>query len=132
MSARNQNGDVMDYKELLSIIPVGKENCITQKQLANTLNCSTSAAKLLVKIAREHHVAILSGNDGYWISTSKQDTKKFCNELRKKASSLSRIANSIDPVIQDKQIAGQLSIKDLYSSNTNTTGDTCNDTTKTI
>lgn len=26
MSARNLKGDVMDYKSLLSIIPVGKEN----------------------------------------------------------------------------------------------------------
>lgn len=114
MSARNLKGDVMDYKSLLSIIPVGKEKCITQKQLAAKLQCSTSAAKLLVKIAREHHIAILSGTDGYWISTSKKDTEKFCSELRRKASSYSRIANSIDPAIQDKQIAGQLSINDIY------------------
>lgn len=44
MSARNLKGEIMDYRILLSIIPVGSKNCITQKQLALKLNCTTSAA----------------------------------------------------------------------------------------
>lgn len=113
MSARNLKGEIMDYRILLSIIPVGSKNCITQKQLALKLNCTTSAAKLLVKIAREHHIPILSGKDGYWISESPQETTQFCNSLRKKSSSLSRVANSIDPAVQNKQIKGQLSFDDF-------------------
>lgn len=117
MSARNLKGDVMDYRTLLSIIPVGNKKCITQKQLAQKLNSTTSAAKLLVKIAREHHLPILSGKDGYWISESPQETTRFCNSLRKKSSSLSRIANSIDPAIRNKQIEGQLSLRDFDIDN---------------
>lgn len=117
MSARNLKGDVMDYRTLLSIIPVGNKKCITQKQLAQKLNSTTSAAKLLVKIAREHHLPILSGKDGYWISESPQETTGFCNSLRKKSSSLSRIANSIDPAIRNKQIEGQLSLRDFDIDN---------------
>lgn len=116
MTLRDRNDNPMDYKILLSIIPVGKDNSVTQIQIAKNLNCSTRNAKFLIKVAREHSIIILSGAKGYWQPTSDSEVIEFCNELRQQGRSRLILASKLESIVKHKQIKGQLSINDIYTT----------------
>lgn len=67
-----------DY--ILGFIPNGKENAISNKQLACRMNVDTRTVRKLVEEARQRGNPICSGDEGYWIG-DKEDIKRTLKRL---------------------------------------------------
>lgn len=98
----------MHYLE--SIIPVGRENAIHQKDLAARIGVTPDTAKYMVRMARQSGVEILSGIDGYWIAENEQEKISFIRMMQKQAFSRLKSANKIKSTMND--LDGQISLLD--------------------
>lgn len=62
-------------------IPDGQQNAISQRQLANVLQCSLREARLMVEQARRQGVPICSScdaiNGGYYMPQTKAEAKSY-------------------------------------------------------
>lgn len=67
-----------DY--ILGFIPNGKENAISNKQLAYRMNVDTRTVRKLIEEARQRGNPICSGDEGYWIG-DKEDIKRTLKRL---------------------------------------------------
>ena len=94
MSEINMKMDAADcilsdeLRLLIELRPVGKENSITRKRLANELGLTERDTSRRVHDLRAAGFIILSGSQGYYIATDKSEVKEFYVTMRKRAVSL--------------------------------------------
>lgn len=100
----------MDFNILYQYIPVGMENAIHQKDLAEKLGVTPDAAKQIIRKARQQGLEILSGIEGYYFAASEQEKEAFAQMMQKQAFSRLKTASPIIKTL--KQVKGQLSLKD--------------------
>lgn len=97
--------DNRDYEYLRDILPVGKENAMHQQELADLLGVTSSAAKRLVRKARnEYKMPICSGREGYWLAKDDNERKQFISKTQGEAYSRLQSAKALTP----EDISGQI------------------------
>lgn len=73
---------------LINLLPIGKENSISRKRLANELGLTERDTSRRVHDLRAAGFIILSGSQGYYIASDKAEVKEFYVTMRKRAVSL--------------------------------------------
>lgn len=86
---RTNNGNQSGKTEfaIASLLPVGKENAISTKDLVSLTGC-TSARELQQYIAEERNrgaVICSSTSGGYFLSANHKETAEFCKSLENRA-----------------------------------------------
>jgi biotin operon repressor len=104
----------MKIDRLSAYIPVGKNNAIHQKELAERLRITPADVKQLVRTARQQGLQILSGVQGYWFAENESEKKEFVNSMHKHAFSLFKTVTPIKNTIRDND--GQISISEMLES----------------
>lgn len=101
--------------ELEKIIPVGKENAVHLKELADSLGVSSGAVKKMVQKARqENNVEILSGSRGYYFPKDDDERKEFVSAITKQA--LTRL-NTVKPIKSTlNEFKGQMTLLDMLGA----------------
>lgn len=101
-------------EELKHVIPIGKENAIHQKELANILGVSPATAKEMVSKARKNGLEILSGRRGYYFPKDNRERQEFISMLSKQA--ITRL-NTTKPIkISLETVKGQISLAEASES----------------
>ena len=81
---------MIDYSEIIKIIPYGKENAITMKAFAAYLGLKEREARHIVQIMREAGIPVLSvpGHPGYYFSDNLNEVKaaRLCFECRRETN----------------------------------------------
>ena len=72
----------MDIKQH---IPHGRENAVNLGTLCDRLGLGQTAIKRAIREERKRGTAILSGREGYWISTDREEIERFNDVLRGQA-----------------------------------------------
>ena len=79
----------LNYEALTSVIPYGKENAISQKELANRLNVTENEARTMIQnIKGQIPICSIPGFLGYFFTNNPDDMQKCINafEHRKRAN----------------------------------------------
>ncbi len=92
-------------KDVLSVIPKGKENAIHQQELAKILGLNMWQVKKAIQKERRNGAVILSDQNGYWISDDKEEIKAFLVSMRKQAISRFNSTKAINNSL--REIEGQ-------------------------
>lgn len=66
-------------------IPKGRENAVNLGTLCDRLGLGQTAIKRAIREERKKGTPILSGREGYWISTDREEIERFNNLLRGQA-----------------------------------------------
>lgn len=80
-------------REIINLIPKGKENAVHLNVLARLADLHPRAVKKIIKDARRNGAPILSGIEGYWIGT-KEEQVQFLRMM--KGQALSRLKTISD------------------------------------
>ncbi|MCQ2387933.1 MAG: hypothetical protein MJ066_05785 [Clostridia bacterium] len=91
-------------------IPIGKENAIHQRELAEIVGVNTNKLKKKIKEARLEGAMICSNGNGYFIAGNKEEARTFYHSMRKQA--ITRF-NSIKLIKRKlREMDGQISLFD--------------------
>ena len=72
-------------EDLKNILPTGKENAISARELAAKLGVSDRVLRDLVTTDRVKGIVICSSSAGYYLPASKNEIREFCNFMEKRA-----------------------------------------------
>lgn len=86
-------------QELIDLIPIGKKNRITAKQISECLGLEGSEIRTLIHNLRLEGYPIGSDNDGYWICTDASELNGTINQL---ASRMHRISEVRDALLKTR------------------------------
>lgn len=67
-----------DY--IMGYIPKGKQNAISNKELAHRMNTTARVVRKLIEEARQNGEPICSGDEGYWIG-DREDIRRTLKRL---------------------------------------------------
>lgn len=83
--------------KILDYIPVGQSNSISMKALAERLNLSERAVRVLVQREREKGAPICSDfrNGGYYIPAAENEARDYYRQQRARIRSANAALNSI-------------------------------------
>lgn len=98
----------MNYDFLYQYIPVGVQNAIHQKDLAERLHTTPAAVKQLVRQARQQGYEVCSAQAGYFFAADENEKQDFVSMMSKQAFSRLRSATPIKNTL--KQCRGQYSL----------------------
>ena len=71
--------------EIEKHIPKGRKNAVNLGTLCDRLQIGPTAIKRAIREERKKGTPILSGREGYWISTDQEEIEHFNNALRGQA-----------------------------------------------
>ena len=101
---------MIDKQFWIFIIPFGKENAISQKDLAAKRGITPAKLKAEIRKARLNGIEICSGQTGYYFPKDDEERRAFYNMQRKQA--LSRFMTSKTVKHSLENVDGQLSMDD--------------------
>lgn len=92
-----------DINNLLAIIPVGRNNAITARVIAQGLGCPVGGNQVrtrqLIGFAIDNGSIILSSSarrpKGYWISNDVNEVRQYIHSLRNRANEINDRANNL-------------------------------------
>lgn len=94
-----QNQKKPKYDGLLSLIPVGQENAISQTSLSRLLDCSLQDVRQWVENARLDGMIIASSQFGYYIPVDEEELRDFYirtrNRIRTSLQTLVPVARKL-------------------------------------
>ena len=108
--------------DLIKALPIGRENAIHQKDIANLMGVKPNRVKILIQYARKEGYRICSGSEGYWIAKDDQEMQFFIRSMRNQAIKRFITIKSINNSL--KNCDGQMSLSDsLYGVSEEVDGD---------
>ena len=72
-------------KDLKSILPTGKRNAISVRELAAKIGVSERVLRDIVTEGRVKGIVICSSSAGYYLPANKDEIREFCNFMGKRA-----------------------------------------------
>ena len=97
---------------IYDILPVGRENAIPGKQLAElTGHSSTRTLQTSIQKEREAGALILSCGDGYFRSDDPTEIKQFVRTLQNRAANTYAAASGAERALDE--LTGQLTLNDM-------------------
>ncbi len=77
----------MTSKELLQLLPTGKENAISNDKLQKILCTDRRGVSVQIQRARMEGGLILSGNAGYYLPANDEEIREFYNIMHRRCIS---------------------------------------------
>lgn len=105
----------MENNALLEVLPIGRENAMHQKEIAERLGTKARRVKELVQQARKQGHQICSGSEGYWIAKNDAEMQRFLQSMRKQAIQRFETTKAMNNRMNDFE--GQISLSDTFSDN---------------
>lgn len=104
-----QGGRIMNI-ELLTVIPTGRDNAISRRELAAGLGHEDRTIRRMIAEAREqgHPIISTSHASGYYMAENDEDIEIFERECRAKADKIRTIAYRVG---QNWRTRGQISME---------------------
>ena len=93
------------YTRLIALIPEGKENGVSRRELAEALGFEERAVSTLILRARRNNIIIASGNSGYYRPRNLGEAEEYYNRLHSMAVT---ILTSLIPVRKELKEAGMI------------------------
>jgi hypothetical protein len=90
------------------ILPAGRENAMTGRDLANRFNCDIRAITAQIERERRdgHPICAASGeNPGYFLPADDEELKAYCNRLKGRAIELFKTRQALIRVLRQRQEA---------------------------
>lgn len=87
-------------ERVLELIPIGKDNAVTQTTLADITGLDTRSIRFIVNSLR-HEAPVCSGNEGYWIG-NKEDVIKSIKRMQSQIKTLTDSCNALISHIGDE------------------------------
>lgn len=90
------------------ILPAGRENALTGRELATMFNCDIRAiTQQIEKERREGHpICAASGeNPGYFLPANDEELETYCRRLKKRAIELFKTRQALVKVLRQRQEA---------------------------
>lgn len=76
-------------ENVLNAIPYGKENAVTREKLCKETHMDDRKVRRIISELRQKElICSLSGSDGYWRPTNREEVKDFLSENTKRIKSL--------------------------------------------
>lgn len=92
-----QNRNDPKYNGLLTLIPVGQENAISQKSIARLTDSSLQEVRQWVENARLDGMIIASSQSGYYIPVDEEELVEYYVRTKRR---LNTTKNTLIPVIK--------------------------------
>lgn len=82
--------EIKAEEKLLSVIPFGKDNAISRKDLMNVMECSERELRLIISLARQDAVIINNqcANGGYYQTDDVNEIQKWVKQETHRAKSI--------------------------------------------
>ena len=90
------------------ILPAGRENALTGRDLANRFNCDIRAITQQIERERRegHPICAASGeNPGYFLPANDEELETYCRRLKKRAIELFKTRQALVKVLRQRQEA---------------------------
>lgn len=96
--------------QLINALPIGKENAIHQKDIADLIGTTPDRVKKIIQYARKQGFRICSGSDGYWIAKDEQEIQSFLKSMQNQAIKRFATIKAMNDSL--KECDGQMSLSD--------------------
>lgn len=98
----------MSKIEIITVLPVGKENAVSQKQLAAVLGVSERHLRKIIETERQNGKVICSSSDadenGYFLPANVEEAREFCVTMEKRAKTTLRCLKATRQWIKDTEL----------------------------
>lgn len=88
------------YYRLLKMLRRGEENGIHARELAAALGIEPRDIRLLIALARQDKILIISGNHGYALPSSRSEVIRFVNRMRREIRGLRTAIRPAEAALQ--------------------------------
>lgn len=83
-------------EKVLSLLRVGESGALTLRDLTSATGANGRAIREAIRRMRLDGVPIVSGDNGYWISGSPGETRRFTRSMRSRAREIMRTARAVE------------------------------------
>ena len=93
---------------IYEILPAGRENALTGRELATMFNCDIRAITIQIERERRdgHPICAASGeNPGYFLPADNEELETYCKRLKGRAIELFKTQRALNKVLRQRQEA---------------------------